>query len=115
MTRPTETVKALALIGQLCPSQRIDEFTADAWHPLLEPYDLEDVVAAIYDTAARSRYVDVSDVVLGAKARRQLRATDGPEPVPRADPDDPVAYRDELASQRLARAQAPTARREVTQ
>lgn len=111
--RHAESVQVVALISQLCPSQRIDEFTADAWHPLLEPFDLADAIAAVYDAAARARYVDVSDVVLGAKARRQLRASVLPEPVPAADPDDPVAYRDELAAQRRARAAAPSSVQEI--
>lgn len=112
--RHTQTVELLALISQLCPSQRIDEFTPDAWHPLLTDIDLEDAVAAVYDAASAGPFVNVSDVVQGVKDMQAQRLREHPLPTPRADPDDIDAYRAEMDTNRLA-VMRPHRRLEVTQ
>lgn len=67
-----ETTALTALIGQIWPSMRLDEFTADAWHLILEdlPFDVaQHAVAAL--AKARPGYIQPYDI------RRQAAKTAG--------------------------------------
>lgn len=67
-----ETTALTALIGQIWPSMRIEEFTADAWHLILEdlPYDLAQLAVATL-AKARPGYISPYDI------RRQAAKTAG--------------------------------------
>lgn len=44
---PEETVMLTRYVKAVCPQQRIDEYTADAWFDFLEPYSLLEARAAV--------------------------------------------------------------------
>jgi hypothetical protein len=100
--RPSDTVRLCAVISQMCPAQKLDEYTPDAWHPLLAAYPYADCLAAAQGAAATGPFVAVADVVQGVRAIRAERLARTPEPTPLADADDPGAYRAELAARRAA-------------
>ncbi len=92
---PTECVKLVKAIGQLCPAQKINDETPDHWFPLLADLPLSDSVQAMY-AAKRggARFVDVTDILEGVAEIRRERLAARPEPPPPAElAEDPVAYR----------------------
>src|SRR5690606_14585339 len=44
---PEEAVILARYVKAMCPQQRLDEYTADAWYDVLAPYPLEDARAAV--------------------------------------------------------------------
>lgn len=59
----SETVKLVALISQIWPSMKINEFTADVWHDLLEDLDPADAKNAVTTLGrTRSGYIDMHDI-----------------------------------------------------
>lgn len=72
-----ETAKLVGLIAQLWPSMRINEFTADAWHPALADLDLDDAIAAVYTLIkTQSGYIGIADIRRTAAAAAGLLALD---------------------------------------
>ena len=67
---PDETVALARYVRALCPAQRFDEYTPDAWHDLLHRYTRDEARAAAAAVAGRHR--------LGAVDRR-------PQPAGRQD------------------------------
>jgi uncharacterized protein YqfA (UPF0365 family) len=100
---PTETTRLLHLVVQIAPAQRVDEFTADAWHLVLSdlPYDVAQ--AAVVQAARTARFIAPADVVAAAKAlyAQRPRPQHDPAAVPDADPDDPRAYAEALRAGRM--------------
>lgn len=74
-----ETVKVCRLVKALCPSQQIDQFTPDAWAPLLAAWPLADAQAVVYEIAGRplepgkSRYIEVGHIIDGIQRIRTKR------------------------------------------
>lgn len=97
--RPTDTVRLVALVSQIAPSQTIDEFTPDAWHLVLGHLPFEECREAVIAVAQRERYISPADIVQEVK-RARARGPQGADLVPDADPDDPRAY---LAALRAGR------------
>jgi hypothetical protein len=89
----TETTALLALVSQIMPAQRIDEFTPDAWTLVLADVTFADAQAAVVAVAKRAPFVAPAEIIAEVKKIRRDRAEHaGPEAIPDADPDDPVAY-----------------------
>lgn len=60
---PTQTVQLVTIISQLWPSMKLNEFTADAWHLVLEDLDHDDARGAVIAlTKARSGYITPHDI-----------------------------------------------------
>lgn len=58
-----ETTKLVGLIAQLWPAMKINEFTADAWHPALADLTLDDATTAVYALVkGRPGYISVYDI-----------------------------------------------------
>lgn len=76
---PTQTVQLVALISQIWPSMKLNEFTADAWHPLLEDIEFEAAGRAVNILAkTHDGYIAPSDI------RRQVVRDAGLLPVSEA-------------------------------
>lgn len=89
----TETVRLLRIVVALAPSQKVDEFTPDAWQIVLSDLSYDECAAAIGRVARRQPYVAPSDIVGEVLCSRRDRAARLPlGAVPDADPDDPRAY-----------------------
>ena len=60
---PREVVQLVGIVSQIWPSMKINEYTADAWRPLLEDLgypDAEQAVSALAKT--RPGYITVYDI-----------------------------------------------------
>lgn len=99
--RHAEMVQLVAFVAQLNPAQRIDEFTADAWHHVIGDLDFTEALDAIRAVARRQQWVAPCDIVAEVRTahRERLEAADRAF-LPVTDPDDVVEYRRELVEHR---------------
>lgn len=100
---PDETVAIVRYVRAVCPQQRLDEYTADAWYDVLYPFTLAEARAAISaHVAAGNAFVAVGEIVTAIRRARADRMARHTDPTPTADPDDVHAYKAEIAATRLA-------------
>lgn len=60
---PTEAVKLVGIVRQLWPSMKVDQYTPDAWHMVLDDVSIEDALAAVRHLArSRSGYIQPADI-----------------------------------------------------
>jgi hypothetical protein len=58
-----ETTKLVALVAQLWPSMKINDFTADAWHPALADLPLDAATTAVMNLVKfKIGYIGISDI-----------------------------------------------------
>lgn len=77
---PTETVRLIALIAQLWPNMKINEYTAEAWHPIFEDLPLREAVDAVRSLSrASGGYIAPADI------RREAARSAGLLPAPEAE------------------------------
>ncbi|MGW4670123.1 zinc finger domain-containing protein [Streptomyces sp. NPDC004324] len=89
-------------VRALCPQQKFDEYTPDAWHDILRNYLLDEARPAAATLASRQAFVAPGEIATEIRRTRADRMARHTDPTPTADPDDPQAYRDELAATRYA-------------
>jgi len=102
---PDETVVLARYVRALCPQQKFDEYTPDAWHDVLADYRLSDARAAAATVARRQPFVSPAEIIDEIKRIRSDRASEFQGPglsaeVPDADPDDVRGYLAALRAQR---------------
>lgn len=102
---PLEVVLLTRYVRALCPQQKFDEFTSDAWYDVLENFDLEATKKAAAAVAAKQPFVSPAEIIAEIRASRGENASafQGPglsAEVPDADPDDVPAYLAALRAQR---------------
>ncbi|MFI6033002.1 hypothetical protein ACIBBD_02230 [Streptomyces sp. NPDC051315] len=102
---PDETVVLARYVKALCPQQKFDEYTPDAWHDVLGDFALADARAAAAAVARRQPFVSPAEIIDEIRKVRDARASafQGPglsAEVPDADPDDVQAYLAALRGQR---------------
>ncbi|MFB7162293.1 hypothetical protein [Streptomyces sp. NPDC056242] len=102
---PQDAVMLARYVRALCPQQKFDEFTPDAWHDVIGDHDLDEARAAAAAVARRQPFVSPAEINDEIRARRDERAADFQGPgltaeIPDADPDDVRAYLDALRNQR---------------
>ncbi|PSJ29574.1 hypothetical protein B7P34_06815 [Streptosporangium nondiastaticum] len=113
---PEETVALTRYVRAICPGQRFDEYTPDAWHDVLAPYNLADARAAVIALVDSGKaFVAVGEITAKVRELRAGRSRHihgpGQHPeIPDADPDDIPAYLAAVRAQRI-RAADPTTRR----
>lgn len=73
---PQETVMLTRYVRALCPQQRFDEYTPDAWHDVLSAYRLEDARAAAAQLAARQPFISPGELVPEIRRIRDARIGD---------------------------------------
>lgn len=100
---PNETVMLARYVRALCPQQKFDEYTADAWHDLLTNYELPEARAAVArHIAAGNAFVAVGEIVTEIrKARNDLLDRHTEAEPPAGDIGD-HAYRHALLAERRA-------------
>jgi hypothetical protein len=70
--RNEDTVKLAALVAQLWPSMKLNEYTADAWHPAMSDLSYADAEQAVYYLArGKTGYIQLYDI------RRQVAKSAG--------------------------------------
>ncbi|MEU8136066.1 hypothetical protein [Streptodolium elevatio] len=86
-----EAVSITRYVKALCPHQKFDEFTADAWFDVLGPYGFDDCKQAAAAIAGRQAFISTSDIV--AEVRRiRAKRLDGFVYVPGDGDGDPQVY-----------------------
>lgn len=102
---PDETVVLARYVRALCPQQKFDEYTPDAWHDVLGDFALADARSAAAAVARKQPFVSPAEIIDEIRKQRDERAADFQGPglsaeVPDADPDDWRAYMTALREQR---------------
>jgi hypothetical protein len=102
---PDETVMLARYVRALCPQQKFDEYTPDAWHDVLGDYTLLECRSAAAEMARRQPFVSPAEIIGVIRQRRGDNARDIqgpglPAAVPDADPDDVQAYLAAVRNQR---------------
>jgi hypothetical protein len=102
---PKEAVLLTRYVRALCPQQKFDEYTADAWFDVLKSYPLQDCQNAAAAVAGRQPFVSPAEIIAEIRKTRDDRADSFqgpglPAEVPDADPDDVRAYLAALREQR---------------
>lgn len=91
---PSETVMLTRYVAAVCPHQRIDEYTPDAWYDVLGDLNLDDCRAAVAVIKRRSVFVDPSEIHAEVRRIRNDRLAREPVPAPPAElADQPGRYR----------------------
>lgn len=113
---PDETVILARYVRALCPQQKFDEYTPDAWHDVLGDCPLDAARAAAAAVARRQPFVSPAEIVAEIRTQRADRATDFqgpglPAEIPDADPDDVPAYLAAIREQRTRAADGQQLRR----
>lgn len=68
-----EAVLLVRYVRALCPSQKIDEFTPDAWFDILAAYDLDACRNACAALAHRQPYIAPSEIITEVRRERRAR------------------------------------------
>lgn len=68
-----ETRRLLSFVSAVCPSQRIDAKTPEAWNVLLTDVPYDDCYRAAQRVAKRERFINVSDVLSEVRILRAGR------------------------------------------
>jgi hypothetical protein len=102
---PDETVVLARYVRALCPGQKFDEYTPDAWHDVLADFALADARAAAAAVARKQPFVSPAEIISEIRKQRDERAADFQGPglsaeIPDADPDDVQAYLSALRGMR---------------
>lgn len=97
----TEAAVLVRYVRALCPQQKFDEYSADAYHDLLGHYDLESCKRAAAELARRQPFIAPAEIIDEVITERNGRLKNFQyEPGP--DDDDPREYlrrfRDQLAA-----------------
>ncbi|MFJ8538125.1 hypothetical protein [Streptomyces sp. NPDC093591] len=103
-------------VRALCPQQKFDEYTPDAWHDLLYPFRLDEARTAAVAIASTQPFVSPGEIAAAVRRTRAERLHRHTDPTPAANPDDPHAYRAELLATRqaVATGQQQPAQHELT-
>jgi hypothetical protein len=117
---PDETVVLARYVRALCPQQKFDEFTPDAWHDVLGPYRLADARRAAAVVAGRQPFVSPAEIIVEIRQRRRDADADTVGPglspeIPDADPDDVPSYLAAIRGQRVRAASGLERPRPVAQ
>ncbi|MBQ0827661.1 zinc finger domain-containing protein [Streptomyces tagetis] len=70
---PKEAVLIAKYVATLCPQQKFNEFTPNAWGNVLAPYAFEEAQAAVDAVSSRQAFVSPSEIITEIKARRAER------------------------------------------
>jgi hypothetical protein len=100
---PDEMVFLTRYVHALCPAQKFDDYTEEAWMDVLGRFTLAECRAAAATAAGESAFVSAADIAGIARRNRtaRLKIHNEIEP-PDADPDDPEAYIKALRQERHA-------------
>jgi hypothetical protein len=70
---PADAVLLVRYVRALCPHQKIDEYTPDAWHDLLANYDLDACRTACAELAARQPFIAPAEIITEVRKARTAR------------------------------------------
>lgn len=111
---PDETVALARYVRALCPAQRFDEYTPDAWHDLLHRYTRDEARAAAAAVAGRQAFVAPGEIATEIRRARAVRmAADAETEAPNVDPDNAIDYARALRGRRNGVATGAVPRRAI--
>lgn len=88
-----EAIALTRYVKALCPQQKFDEYTPDAWYDVLHDYTLAEARTAAVVIAGRQPFVAPGEIATEArKARRDRVTLDAETEPPNANPDDVPLY-----------------------
>ncbi|HEX6518302.1 MAG TPA: hypothetical protein VF049_22265 [Nocardioidaceae bacterium] len=88
-----DTVLLVGYVRALCPQQRFDEYSPDAWYDVLHDYTLDEAKTAAATVAGRQPFVAPGEIATEVrKQRRTLISIDAETEPPAANPDDVPLY-----------------------
>lgn len=91
-----ETAALIRMVKALCPAQKFDEYTPDAWLLVLDDVPITAAVAALKPLARTCRFIAPADIADEIKRQRAARPDTASVAdavrAPDADPDDVPAY-----------------------
>lgn len=100
---PDETVILARYVRALCPQQKFDEYTPDAWHDVLGDYTLDEARTAAATIARRQAFVAPGEIATEVrKGRRELVSVDAETEPPVADPNNVPLYLRQVRTHRRA-------------
>lgn len=111
-----EVVLLVRYVRALCPHQKLDEFTPDAWSDVLGKYELDECRAACVVLAARQPFIAPAEIITEVrKARRERLENFVYEPPALETPEEFVEnYRRQIAAVASGAVPAPTERPALT-
>lgn len=68
-----EAIALSKYVAALCPAQRFNEFTPDAWIDVLGPYDAEDARTAVVAVARRQPFISPAEIIDEIRTMRAER------------------------------------------
>ena len=93
----TEVVELVAILSQIAPAQKLDEYTADTWYELLDDISFGDARKAMTRVAKRQSFVAPADIRAEVKVIRRERLDKADSTfVYTGDPDDTAEYQRQL-------------------
>ena len=108
-----ELAKLLRFVHALCPAQKFDEYTPDAWELVLGDVPFDDARDALKTLGQKLRFIAPSDIAQEVRRVRNVRAaqyTDYADTLPASDPDDWRAYMQDIRAHNYRAASALPAR-----
>lgn len=90
-----ELAKLIRFVKALCPAQKFDEYTPDAWELILGDMQFDDAKDALKKLGGELRFISPADIAQEVRRVRNVRAaqyTDYADTLPDADPDRPMEY-----------------------
>lgn len=89
---PAEALALTRLVAAMCPAQKFDEYTPDAWGVLLEDVRFEDARHAVTNLGRKQVFIAPSEILTEVRRIRDDRLARNPEPAPPDEmADDPHA------------------------
>lgn len=107
----TEMATLVRFVKALCPAQKIDEYTPDAWMLVIGDLEFADAEAAVKKLGRGQAFIAAADIATEVGRIRAARLASYVETEPDVeDPDDAQAYIDALRAGRFKAASAAEAR-----
>jgi hypothetical protein len=99
----TEVVTLVRLLRAIAPAQKFDDYTAEAWHPLLDDIRHEDAMAAVKELGKRLPFISPADIRTEVRRLRSERMRHADQSFRHhGDPDDVADYMRQLKDHRAA-------------
>lgn len=90
-----EIATLLSMVRALCPAQKLDEHTPDAWLFVLDDVPFDDARNALKTLGRTKSFISPADIHTEVRRVRNVRAgaySDYADTLPNADPDDTAGY-----------------------
>lgn len=98
-----EVVVIARYVRAVCPQQRLDEFTADAWFDFLYPYSVDETRTAIAAHLRRGNaFISIGEIIREIRKAREDRLARHTEALPPTGAHDDASYRRALLTERTA-------------